>query len=163
MRRPAAYFRAGAGAVIANREGRVLVCERRDRPGAWQFPQGGIEKGETPVEAVLREIKEETGITRRSLRLRAHYPGLLVYELPPRARSEKTGLGQVQYWFLFSLESRDAQVTLPRHSAFSASKWVAFSKAVTGVVGFKRPVYRKLQAEFARAVAPARKGTRQKR
>ena len=163
MRRPTCYFRAGAGAVIVNREGHVLVCERRDRPGAWQFPQGGIENAEEPIDAVLREIKEETGITRRSLHLLARYPDLLAYELPRRARSKKTGLGQVQYWFLFSLKSRDAELRLPRHSAFTAATWVAFSKAVAGVVVFKQPMYRKLHSEFTPAIARARTRARRQR
>jgi len=163
MRRPAYYFRAGTGAVIANREGHVLVGERRDRPGAWQFPQGGIENGEEPIDAVLREIREETGISRRSLHLLAHYPDLLAYELPRRARSDKTGLGQVQYWFLFSFQSRDTQVRLPRHSAFTAAAWISFNKAVAGVVGFKQPMYRKLHTEFTPAIATALKKMRHQR
>lgn len=152
MRRPACYFRAGAGAVIANRDGHVLVCERRDRPRAWQFPQGGIENGEEPIDTVVREIKEETGISRRSLHLLAHYPELLAYELPRRARSAKTGLGQVQYWFLFSLKSGGTQIRLPPHSAFSATAWTPFSKAVADVVGFKQPMYKKLHSEFKPAI-----------
>src|SRR5687768_11463783 len=99
MARPPEYFRAGVGAVIVGGDGRLFVFERRDVAGAWQFPQGGLERGERPVDAVYREIREETGIRRRALRLLARHPELLAYELPPRARSKKTGLGQVQYWF----------------------------------------------------------------
>ncbi len=74
MRRPRKYFRAGVGAVILDRRGRVLVFERTGMPGAWQFAQGGIERGETPRAAVLREIGEETGIPRRALALLARHP-----------------------------------------------------------------------------------------
>ena len=96
MKRPARYFRAGAAAVISDAAGRVLALERADIPGAWQFPQGGLEDDETPVEAVFREIAEETGLSKDALTLVAHYPGLLAYELPRRAQSPKTGMGQVQ-------------------------------------------------------------------
>jgi len=148
MRRPAQYFRAGVGGVITDRRGRVLVCERRDIPGSWQFPQGGLEKGETPIVAVFREIKEETGFAKSSLRLSRRYPDLLAYELPPQARSAKVGLGQVQYWFLFELK-RDAMVgDFKSTTEFRAAEWVSFAKAIRGVVAFKRSVYRKLRICF---------------
>jgi len=74
MKRPAKYFRAGTGAVLTDQQGRVLVFERRDVPGAWQFPQGGIEDKEDPIDTVLREIREETGISRKALTLLDRYP-----------------------------------------------------------------------------------------
>src|SRR5262245_21388404 len=101
MNRPSKYFRAGVGAVLTDQHGRVLIFERADLSGEWQFPQGGIDNAEQPIDTVLREIKEETGIT--ALRLLRRYPGLLVYELPRQAQSVKTGMGQVQYWFLFKV------------------------------------------------------------
>jgi len=82
MKRPTRYFRAGAGAVLTDQHGRVLIFERRDIPGAWQFPQGGLENEENPIDAALREIWEETGISKTALALIDRYPGLLVYELP---------------------------------------------------------------------------------
>jgi putative (di)nucleoside polyphosphate hydrolase len=126
-------------------------------------PPGGIESGEEPIDAVLREIKEETGIPRRSLHLLAHYPDLLSYELPRRAQSKRTGLGQVQYWFLFCFNSRDTQVRLPNHSAFTVAAWVAFSKAVAGVVKFKQPMYKKSHLEFTPAIKTELKSARRQR
>src|SRR5262249_45679998 len=107
---PSRFFRAGVGAVFANERGDVLACERRDIAGAWQFPQGGLKDGEAPIEAVRREILEETGITRDHLRLMTECPDLLVYELPPSAWSRKTGRGQVQRWFMFAYQGRLAIV-----------------------------------------------------
>ena len=130
MKRPARYFRAGVGAVIADRRGRVVVFERVDVPGAWQFPQGGLERGEQPIDAVFREIREETGIPRQALKLVRRYPELLAYELPREAQSVKTGLGQVQYWFLFRLKRSVAVDRLPSHSEFKAVAWVRFDRAV---------------------------------
>ena len=108
MGKPSRYFRAGVGAVVLDPRGRVLVLERADVPGAWQFPQGGLDAGETPLEAARREAEEETGIPAKALRLVGQYPDLLAYELPEAAQSPRTGIGQVQYWFYF--ETRDVDV-----------------------------------------------------
>src|SRR5438874_5948950 len=66
---PAQYFRAGVGAVIVNSKGLVLAMERVDIPGAWQLPQGGIERSEEPLRAAFREVAEETGIPESDLEL----------------------------------------------------------------------------------------------
>lgn len=148
MKLPANYFRAGVGAVIANSRGRVLVGERRDRPGAWQFPQGGIEDGETPEDAVLREIQEETGLVAADVKLLARYPGWLCYELPPRMRSPKTGLGQAQRWFLFRLKANRPMDLPGHHPEFHRFAWISFNSAVTRAVAFRRPIYRALRDRF---------------
>jgi putative (di)nucleoside polyphosphate hydrolase len=149
MKHPARYFRAGVGAVITDGRGRVLVFERSDIPGAWQFPQGGMEKEDAePVDGAFREIKEETGIRRKALRLLDQYPELLAYELPPKARTLKTGMGQVHYWFLFKLKKPSAAVDLPPDAEFRAFDWVPFNKAVARAVSFRKPLYRKLRARF---------------
>ena len=145
---PGRYFRAGAGAVIANSDGLVLVCERADVPGAWQLPQGGLERDEEPLEGVLREIEEETGITRDGLELIGHYPEPLVYELPVEARSEKTGMGQVQYWFLFRYRGSDPDLRRSSAGEFRRSAWQSFEQVLARVVDFRRPVYRQLYEAF---------------
>jgi len=75
------YFRAGVGPIIRRPDGRILALERADIPGAWQLPQGGLEKGEEPFEAILREIAEETGIPPGSLTLAGQYPEPLPFPL----------------------------------------------------------------------------------
>lgn len=95
------YFRASAAGLIVNDEGLVLALERIDVPGSWQAPQGGIRWEEEPIDAVLREVEEETGITSDGLTLLQEYPDWLVYVLPREAQSRKTGRGQAQRWFLF--------------------------------------------------------------
>jgi putative (di)nucleoside polyphosphate hydrolase len=153
MKKPTRYFRAGAGAVLTDKHGRVLVFERADIHGAWQFPQGGLEDGEEPIDAVCREIREETGIARSALVFLDRYPGLLAYELPRHAQSVKTGLGQVQYWFLFKVKDPVvSHVILPSHSEFRDVAWVSFNRAVARVVKFKKPLYRQLQKQFSRAI-----------
>lgn len=148
MPRPSKYFRAGAGAVIADGRGRVLALERADIHGAWQFPQGGLEDGEKPLDAVFREIEEETGITRDALKLVAQYPDPLAYELPVAAQSLKTGMGQVQFWFLFKTKAPSFDIRLPTHGEFRSASWLPFDRVLSGVVNFKKPIYRKLRSYF---------------
>jgi putative (di)nucleoside polyphosphate hydrolase len=144
---PSRFFRAGVGAVIANEHGDVLACERRDIAGAWQFPQGGLHDGEAPIDAVRREIQEETGITPDQLRLMTECPDLLVYELPPANWSDKTGRGQVQRWFMFAYRGRLA-VVLPADSEFVACAWRPFAEVARHAPDFRRPVYQRLRACF---------------
>jgi len=144
---PKQTFRAGIGAVILNDNGKVLGLERKDIPGAWQLPQGGLED-ETPLEGVKREIFEETGIQAKDLQLLAECSRLLAYELPPEARTQKIGRGQVQYWFLFRFIGKDKAITLGDQKEFSVWKWMSMKKLAKKVVSFKQPVYRELVKEF---------------
>jgi putative (di)nucleoside polyphosphate hydrolase len=145
---PKAYFRAGAGAVIADDRGRVLALERSDIPGAWQFPQGGLEKDEEPVDAVYREIEEETCLPRRALQLESVYPDLLVYQLPKRARSKKTGLGQVQYWFFFRLRKPADKKKVRPMGEFMSAEWRAFDRVIAEAIPFRKAIYEKLRVSF---------------
>jgi putative (di)nucleoside polyphosphate hydrolase len=144
---PSRFFRAGVGAVIANGRGEVLACERRDIADAWQFPQGGLKAGEAPIEAVHREIFEETGITSDRLRLMTECPDLLAYELPEPAWSHRTGRGQVQRWFLFEYRGQLA-IVLPPDSEFVAYAWRRFDEVERGTAEFRRPVYKRLRECF---------------
>jgi putative (di)nucleoside polyphosphate hydrolase len=147
-------FRAGVGAVIADRGGRVLAFERRDVPGAWQLPQGGMQIGEGPLEAVKREIREETGIRESDLRMLSAESRLLAYELPREYRSVKTGRGQVQHWFLFRYEGPDEAITMGDKKESRAWRWVSMDELASGVVPFRRPVYRELAEHLRRYQHP---------
>ncbi len=146
---PSEYYRAGVGALIVNEEGAVLVFERIDRPGAWQFPQGGIETGEALDRAVRREIEEETGIASERLTLMAKHPDPLAYELPAKLRSSKAGRGQVQHWFLFRLTNSNAEIPLPKDGEFRAWRWVQMTEFLPDVVAFRQRVYAQLAEHFA--------------
>ena len=158
MGRPDRYFRAGVGAVIFNARRQVLVLERTDVPGAWQFPQGGLDKGEAPVEGARREAEEETGIPAKALRLVGRYPDLLAYELPERAQTKRTGLGQVQYWFYFETRAVDVPLEALPPGEFRAARWVSFERAVAGSVAFRAALYKKLRM-YARTLPRRTKRT----
>jgi putative (di)nucleoside polyphosphate hydrolase len=148
MKFPAQYFRAGVGAAIVDRRGWVLALERADLPGAWQLPQGGMERSEAPLDAAKREVNEETGIREKNLDLLDSFPEPLVYELPVEARTRKSGRGQVQYWFLFKFKGRDLDLDLGEANEFRQWKWMPFSEILKQVVEFRRPVYQRLQQRF---------------
>ena len=95
-----ATFRAGVGGVIVDQRGRVLAFQRSAIPGAWQLPQGGIEEDEEPIDALWRELREETGLTADNVELVGEVPEWLGYLLPVGDQSEKTGRGQVHKWFV---------------------------------------------------------------
>jgi putative (di)nucleoside polyphosphate hydrolase len=150
MKRPAKYFRAGTGAVITDGNGRILALERSDFRGAWQLPQGGLKRNETALKGVMREIEEETGLKARSLKLLSRYPELLVYELPAKVQSKKTGMGQVQQWFFFRLKKPpEKKITPPKKGEFRDARWVPFSRVVSGAAKFRQPLYKKLRDHFS--------------
>ena len=141
-------FRAGVGAVIINESGQVLGLERKHILGAWQFPQGGLKQDEAPLDAVVREVLEETGIEEGNLELLASSSRWLAYELPEEARTEKVGRGQVQKWFLFRFTGPDEAITMGDGKEFRAWKWMSIAELTSNVVSFKRPVYQELTKEF---------------
>ena len=100
------HFRAGVVAVIERDDGAVLAFERADAPGSWQLPQGGIERGEEPLDAVWRELGEETGLGRDQLVLAGEHPEWVAYEWPSRSPPGARRLGQVHRWFTFRLHDR---------------------------------------------------------
>jgi len=141
-------FRAGVGAIILNKDGKVLGLERKDIPGAWQMPQGGLDGNETPEQAVKREIHEETGIEASDLELIASTPRWLAYELPEEARTKKLGRGQAQRWFLFKFRGPDEAITLGDQKEFRAWKWIGMDELTSIVVSFKQSVYQELAEYF---------------
>jgi hypothetical protein len=85
------------------------------------------------------------------LSLVGRYPDLLAYELPERAQTKRTGLGQVQYWFYFETRSVDVPLEALPPGEFRAARWVSFDRAVAGSVAFRAPLYKKLRT-FARTL-----------
>jgi putative (di)nucleoside polyphosphate hydrolase len=147
-------YRPCVGVVLVNRQGGVFVGQRRDRDvDAWQMPQGGVDKGETPREAALRELWEETGVTADLVTIEAETPGWLAYDLPhdivPNIWKGRYR-GQEQKWFLMRFHGQDAEVNIATaHPEFSRWKWAQPAELLAGIVPFKREVYAQVMASFA--------------
>jgi putative (di)nucleoside polyphosphate hydrolase len=155
-------YRPNVGAVLFNRDGLVLVARRADLPnaeapaGGWQLPQGGIDEGEDPRQAVLRELAEEIGTGQAEVI--GEHDAWLTYDLPP----ELVGValkgrfrGQRQRWFAlrFTGADSDIRLDLDPHPEFDAWRWVKLASLADLAVPFKREIYEVLAASFARFAA----------
>jgi len=145
-------YRPCVGVVLARPDGRVFAGTRIDTPGAWQMPQGGIDAGEAPREAALRELWEETGVTASSVTVEAETRDWLTYDLPPDLLGKVWKgrfRGQKQKWFLLRFAGGDDEVNIATdHPEFSDWAWLAPGDVVERIVPFKRDIYRAVMAEF---------------
>ncbi|WP_199609268.1 RNA pyrophosphohydrolase [Flocculibacter collagenilyticus] len=154
-------FRANVGIVICNNHGQVFWA-RRFGQHSWQFPQGGIDKDETPEQTMYRELKEEVGLNRDDVEILCTTKHWLRYKLPKRLirrDSSPVCIGQKQKWFLLRLTCKDSDVNLldTSHPEFDDWRWVSYWYPVRQVVSFKRDVYRKVMKEFAPIALPFQK------
>ncbi len=144
-------YRANAGIMLLNAERKIFVARRVDTPEAWQMPQGGIDAGETPRQAALRELKEEIGTDRAELL--AETSGWLRYDLPPGLVGKVWKgryRGQRQKWFALRFSGTDDDFDLTAHTReFDAWRWSPPDHVLACIVPFKRAVYRAVLAEFA--------------
>lgn len=147
---PEPRYRPCAGIYLLNRSGQVLIAERLDLPGAWQMPQGGIDAGETPAAAALREMREEIG-TDRAVLLRESALWR-TYDFPRAIAGRAWAgrwLGQTQKWLAFRFEGEDAEIDLATpHPEFRAWRWSVPDAVPSLAVAFKRAVYVSVVAEF---------------
>jgi putative (di)nucleoside polyphosphate hydrolase len=137
-------FRAGVGLLVLDSNGLVLGIERTGTPGSWQLPQGGLHVGEEPLAGAYRELNEETGLETHHVKLLAEHPEWLAYELPEQYRTKKTGLGQVQKWFLFQFIGAEADIHLPSGGEARSWAWKDLGDLAEQAVEFRRPVYQKV-------------------
>lgn len=141
-------YRRGVGLIVCNGQGEVLWARRVGGDG-WQFPQGGVEVGESEEEAAYRELWEEVGLEKRDVRLLGVTEGRFRYDIP-EARRVRGFRGQEQRWFLFGLVGAESRIRLDvgGSAEFDGWRWVGYWEAVERVVEFKRGVYREVLGEL---------------
>src|SRR5579864_1056286 len=144
-------YRPGVGIMLLDTGNRVFVARRIDIVGEnWQMPQGGIDDGETPRQAALRELKEEIGTDKADIL--AESRGWLRYEVPGEASRNLWGgryRGQIQKWFAMRFTGRDQDVDLATaHPEFDAWRWIQPAELPALIVSFKRQLYLDVLAEF---------------
>ncbi len=146
-------YRPCVGVMLINDQGLVFAGQRLDSPSpAWQMPQGGIDDGEKPKAAALRELWEETGVTADLVQSVAKTHGWVTYDLPPDLLGRVWGgkyRGQRQKWFLFRFLGTDADIKIATdHPEFSSWRWISADQMIAEIVPFKRAVYEDVVRSF---------------
>lgn len=153
-------YRSAVGVMLLNCTGEVFVARRIDFPmlPAWQMPQGGIDPGETPMQAALRELKEEIGTDKAEIL--GESSRWLKYDLPAELAGGVWGgryRGQRQKWFAMRFTGNDTDIDLATdHPEFDAWKWIQPEQLPEMIVPFKRQLYIDILAEFRAHCAVAR-------
>lgn len=146
-------YRPCVGVMLVNPQGLIFAGQRIDTDiPAWQMPQGGVDKGEEPDTAALRELWEETGLPADAVQVEARSTDWLAYDLPhdlvPRIWGGKYR-GQEQLWYLMRFLGTDDQINIAsEHPEFSTWKWIGPDELLDSIVSFKKELYEKIINEF---------------
>tara|TARA_B100000676_G_C17986559_1_gene792229 strand:- start:375 stop:848 length:474 start_codon:yes stop_codon:yes gene_type:complete len=148
-------LRKGVGVVLLNKNNKIFVARRIDNPrDFWQMPQGGIDKGENPLDAAYRELNEETSI--RSVKLIQEVEGEITYNLPDNLVGiiwKGKFKGQTQKWFIMRFLGEDSEINLKtKYPEFLEWKWINFENITDKVVEFKLHVYEKIKKELKKLI-----------
>ena len=147
-------YRANVGIVIASGNGDVLWTKRVQQGDSWQFPQGGVDRGESPEDALYRELYEEVGLQAFQVEMISQTKNWLRYQIPDhliRKRQKPRCIGQKQRWFLMRLDASTDEIRFDcaEKPEFTEWRWVSYWYPTTSVVDFKQDVYRRALKELA--------------
>jgi putative (di)nucleoside polyphosphate hydrolase len=152
-------YRPNVGIIIFNDDGRVLWAKRVGQE-AWQFPQGGIQRNESPEQAAMRELHEEVGLEPHDVEIVAATPDWLHYRLPEqyiRQHSHPVCIGQKQRWFLLRMLGDTGKISFDQGDKpeFESWQWVSYWYPLNQVISFKREVYRQALLKLSNPLAGA--------
>ena len=144
-------LRTGVGVIVLNKDNKVFVGKRKDNPiDKWQMPQGGVDKGEELVDAMKRELKEETSI--KNIEIIKEIDGWLDYELPKNLLGKiwkGRYRGQKQKWFIVKFVGEKSEINITtKRPEFIEWKWVERNQLPNIIVDFKKNVYERLVVEL---------------
>ena len=144
-------MRQGVGIIVLNKNNEVFVAKRKDNPvDKWQMPQGGIDFNETPFEAMIRELAEETSI--KNIKVLKEIEKSLEYELPPNLLGKiwkGKFRGQKQKWYIVKFLGDDNEINInTKRPEFIEWKWINYNLLSDVIVDFKKEVYEKLKIEL---------------
>lgn len=147
-------FRSNVGIILANNDGHLLWA-RRVGQASWQFPQGGVDQGESPEQALYRELQEEIGLVEKDVEVIASTQDWLKYNLPKkylRTRNNPVCIGQKQKWYLLRLLAEESNINLDsgyETVEFDHWRWVSYWYPLSNVIDFKKDVYRHALKELS--------------
>ena len=148
-------LRIGVGAIVLNNKNEVFVGKRKDNPiDKWQMPQGGVDKNEDYLDAMKRELYEETSI--KNIKVIKEFDEWLEYELPENLLGiiwKGKFRGQKQKWFIARFLGNDSEIDInTKHPEFIEWKWIEMDEILSSIVDFKKKVYEKVLLELKKLI-----------
>lgn len=146
-------YRPNVGMIICNKKYQIFWAKRY-KQNSWQFPQGGINFKESPVEAMYRELSEEVGLKNKDVKILTFTKKWLYYKIPQNIYKKKHNtkyIGQKQRWFLLKLVGNELNININNNKKpeFDKWRWVSYWYPIRKIIYFKRDIYRTIMKKFA--------------